>query len=92
MRGPGSELRAVSGWAALCRVDAGIGAEASTDPGSGELAIRAPCEVEHALTRTKSPSAQIPAYHAQPFWMLPLLPPSSNSFRTTMRLRNFMLL
>ena len=35
---------------------------------------------------------QIPVYQAQPFWMLPFLPPSSNLSATTMRRRNFMLL
>ena len=37
-------------------------------------------------------SNQIPVYQAQPFWMLPLMPPSSNSSATTRRRTNFMLL
>ena len=39
-----------------------------------------------------SGSGQMPVYHAQPFWMFPFFPPSSNRSVTTMRLRYFMLL
>src|SRR6188768_2458650 len=35
---------------------------------------------------------QIPLYQAQPFWMLPLVPPSSNVSVTTIRRTYFMLL
>ena len=48
--------------------------------------------IVNAVGRSASLAAQIPVYHAHPFWMFPFLPPSSNLSVTTMRCRYFMLL